>query len=469
MTEFDIDFQLLDELEKDQKLNEVSVEKDSSKQKESNRDNEKESNRDSNKDNERDSNKDNERDSSRDNERESSRDNEKESNRDSSRDNEKESNRDSNRDNERDSNRDSNRESNNEKPREYSSNVLKRLNSFLIEHKYMIVDTYSFDDVCVYLKLLSQNRGYNIILSIPSKYSIEKDINSIILQQIEKCDITKEKENIYDKINEDDLIDENKYLDPKEIDKLLDNYTSIDIDKDLRCIIQEESQIIKSQLNRLSNCTFDLKYKICIETDLCFCIINNKNHIKCYSVDKKIKDETKKMYITIDMENFYESIHKISNDYDKIENNLYKILDTTHSRQVILIKRYLNSFNKISNNIDTIYGKKNKYLSAIHSIKDKIKNIEKKENEILIKLSRETNTVSELKTEYQTNNTIQVKKLKTDAIKIHQMKEEAISILSNLKINYDHFVLEFESTLIDNIDLLKQVADNFEKIGIKRK
>lgn len=358
-----------------------------------------------------------------------------------------------------------------EQIKEYSSSVLKRLNSFLLEHKYIIVDTYDIEDYCVYLKLLAQNRGYYIIISIPSKYSIAKDSNSIHLNPIEKCDTLNEKENVYDRIDENDLVDEDKYLDPKEIDKLLDNYTSIDIDKDLKCIIQKEAESTKAQLNRLSNCTYDLKYKICIETELCFCIINGKNHTKCYSVNKKNNDEsdTKKMYITIDMENFYESIHKISEDYDKIENNLYRILDKTHSKQVLLIKNYLNSFNNISNNIDIIYNKKNKYLSAIQSMKNKIKNIEKKENEILKNISKDTNNVSDLKTEFQINNTSEIKKLKTDLLKIQQMKEEALNILSNLKLNYDHFVLEFESTLIDNINLLKQVANNFEKIGIKRK
>ena len=53
--------------------------------------------------------------------------------------------------------------------------------------------------------------------------------------------------------------------------------------------------------------------------------------------------------------------------------------------------------------------------------------------------------------------------------KEQELKKEAISVLNDLKSNYDNFMLMFETILVDNINLMKQISENFIKIGLIQK
>ena len=67
------------------------------------------------------------------------------------------------------------------------------------------------------------------------------------------------------------------------------------------------------------------------------------------------------------------------------------------------------------------------------------------------------------------SNIITNRKLQNDLSETQNLKKEAIQILNDLLLSYDNFILEFETILVNNIDLLRKVADNFGRIGIMQK
>lgn len=349
-----------------------------------------------------------------------------------------------------------------------TSMMLKRLSSFLHQYNYIMTATYSRQDSSRFIRITNKSIGYQYILVIPSKYDIERLSDSIVLHHIDKPSSNSENK-VYEKITEFDLIDENKYLDPKEIDKLM-SYESIDINKDYNINIYEESETIKDQLKRLRNCVEDLKYKVCIESNNCFCIIDKDNDITCYSYDMKrekfnynsVTKAEKKLYITIELDTFYNHINNVLRDTELLEKNLYSILNKTHTSQVTIIKNYLRKFINIGDMLEVKYSSKDKYMGKIKSIREKIMKIDTKEKE----LEKELKIINPSTRIPNETTVLKSKKLEADIEELQVMKKEAINILVNLKNSYDNFMLEFETILVDNIELLGKVSSNFEKIGL---
>jgi hypothetical protein len=208
----------------------------------------------------------------------------------------------------------------------------------------------------------------------------------------------------------------------------------------------------------LTTCVEDLKYKICIETDNIFCILNNKNKIKCFEKDtnKSNSSNYKKIFVTIDMENFYNNINKINIDMLKIEEELYRIINSSHNNQIAIIKTHMKNFNNNKTILEDYSKYRNKLSDKIISISSKLKAVSIKELELTRQIKDETS--ANITTNLKQND------IKAEIIKIQDLKKEAMDILIKLKSNYDNYILNFENVLIENIKLLKQVNDNFNQL-----
>jgi hypothetical protein len=353
------------------------------------------------------------------------------------------------------------------------SNVMNRLKDFLKKNNYIIVETYSIDEYCKYIKINSTTKGNTIIVSVPSKYNI-LDEKSISLVPVEIGKARYEDAEEYDKIKSDTLA--HTYIDPEDVDKMMSvDYKNINIEEDKDNKIRRELSEIKNQMNRLKNCTVDIKYKLCIETDECYCIINSKNKIKCfkkknakYALDEDDEySNTKKIFISIDMESFYDNINTVYSDCKKVEDELYSILNKSHSSHVDLIKNYMKQFDNIREQISVKYDRRKKYSKAISDLESKIKSLNKREKNAEEDLKLQLPTASSLVTFNDASKAFKTKSLNDELEAIAKLKREAISLLNDVKDGYNTFILEFENTLIENIILLKNVSANFKRIGIR--
>jgi len=343
-----------------------------------------------------------------------------------------------------------------------------RLKEFLNLYNYILINSYSINDECIFIKVYDNLNSNFMIITIPDKYNIISEGYNIKLEYIENINKIEIPTNeSYKSIKDEELIDENEYLDDDKINKLLngDNYTNLDITTSKNNILYEELQNIKMQLNRLKGCVSELKYKICIETDNVLCILNNKNKLKCYKLPDNNKNNEddyinyKKMYITTNINNFYENIKNINNDVNKLQNKLYDIIDDAHNQQVDIIKIHIKKFNNIKEMLDKYKNYKNKLNNKIESISDKIKQLTKKQKQLesAVKLSENVNSLN-------VNDNLNDSSTKSELIKIKELKSEAMEILVSLKNSYDNFILNFENVLIENIQLIKKINNNFELI-----
>lgn len=346
---------------------------------------------------------------------------------------------------------------------------LDNLRTYLTEKNFNITSIYSVDNYCCFIRVLCINTGDDIVISIPSKYRMTSD-KSIELIKFTDTDIEDGllKGNIIGEYNQIDIKgmeDDNLYLDPSDADKLLEQYQSIDIDHENAIILRENIVLIKQQLDRLKLCTNKIKYKLCIITPSIFCTITRSNDIDCFVVKrgKQTKTDQRELCVIIDLESFYDKIDSIHSDINRVYKNLYTIMGKAHRQQTSIITSRLNQYIDISKKLTSKYTKKEKYESVIRSLNDTLIKINRQEKDLIkqIKGINKDGPLSEA-----TSISFLSKKLDDDYKKLLVFKEDSIKLLSDIKSDYNNFVLDFDYALFDNNRLLHRVSTNFSKIGV---
>lgn len=360
------------------------------------------------------------------------------------------------------------------KVKTHSSAVLQRLENYLQPKNFVIIKTFSVDNLCAYILIRSNSNGDSLIISVPFKYSIPKVANSYELTQFssgnaeERLIQTKDGESNYKNLSISGLEDDAQHLDPDEVDRLIDQYEAIDLDGEKIELLKDHISLCKRQLDRLKFCTSNIKYKLCILTDTCFGIINRSNIVETYILKKGIPSKNfsdKDIYFVLDLENFYEKSDTIHSDLSRVQSNLYTILGKAHQSQTSVISSHIRQYAQVESNLQSRYNKRDKYTAVIKQLISNLHSMQAEEK-VLHKKIEHANKNKELSVAQDPSTTFQASKLQEDLTKIQQLQEGSITALAEIKNEYNNFVLEFDSILFDNIKLFNRITRNFAQVGI---
>ena len=278
-----------------------------------------------------------------------------------------------------------------------------------------------------------------------------------------------EPSNEYKEINQIELEDDKLYLQPEEADKLLEQYQKIDLDYDSSVILKSNINLYKRQLERMKVCTNNIKYKLSILTLSSICFIDRFNTIKCYAVKKinPLRNEIKSMFLVIDLENFYDSVKNIHTDLNVIYNSMYSILNKAQKNHYTTIASRIRQYQSMIESIGKKYNKQKVYTASIKTLTGILSKISKQEKTILKRIQdTEVNQKNNSHSLYgnTTSYSFQLKTLQDDLNQLVIYKNETTELLTEVKFEYNNFLLEFDSSLYENILLLNEVTLNFKKL-----
>lgn len=345
---------------------------------------------------------------------------------------------------------------------------IENLISYLDKKHFTINGIYSINNSCSFIRICTNNQE-DIIISIPFKYPMrtDKSIELVRFTDTESDVAVKTRDNTYNQIESKGLEDDNLYLNPEEADKLLEQYQEIDIDQESTDILKTNIISYKKQLERLKKCTINIKYKLCIVSQSSFCTVTRLNDIECFAVKRghPTNGEDKDLCIIIDLENFYDRVDVIHNDVSRLYRTIYDIMDTSHNKQLVIINSRLRQYNTLSENIKRHYSKRDKYEKTIESLNEVLSKIKKQEIDIdkKIKVISGESDMSINATSYKS---FSIKKLDEDRNKLLVFKDNSLKLLSEIKTEYNNFLLDFDSAMSDCIQLFNQMSSNFIKIGV---
>jgi len=347
---------------------------------------------------------------------------------------------------------------------------LNNLSEYLNTKKFEISETYSIGLVCIFLRVTSEDTGDDFLLSVGKEHNIKNPdgVELVPFTDTERVVVKMDSKNSYGEINSEG-IEEDLYLDPTEVDRMMDQYQAIDLDSEKADVLRENISMYKSQLERLKFCTNNIKYKLSVVSKSSVCYINRANTVECFAIRRsnpKI-EEDKNLCIVIDLETFIDSPDYITSDIKRVTKNLHNILGTAHGKQSSTISLRLKQIQTATIPLLEKYNKKEKYLKSIEKLTVVVVKIRKQERELLRmkKLKSQNTSTSITDTE---NKAFSLKKLDEEYTKLMKFKKESVDLLSEIKLEYNNFILNFDFALFDTLRLLNDINRNLSRIGVMK-
>lgn len=355
----------------------------------------------------------------------------------------------------------------------------RNLQRILSEHNYLISQVFVVDGIGYGLLVVSRETGEWMMITIPKKFTIKippsssSDEYKVIA--LEPTDLTAKRvkpspppvSSVYKPISGlIELEDSDRFSDPLEVDKLMSQYQSIDLESDKNDLFRDHLFHLKDVLHRLKVCITNLKCKLCMLCSTCFCIITNKNDIDMYLVKNsypKEAIENQEMYVCCDLEVFYTKAGTIQNDVTKIYSKLRVILEDANTSQLVIFGGKLQQFHTILAKLENKHHKRNKYIDNIMSLKQIIT---RTDNE-LKRLEKDIEYYSKKKTTNVTDDvrtSAELARLRKEGQELGTFRNDAFSNLCELNKEYNDFMIGFNNILIENTTLLDNITSNFSFI-----
>lgn len=357
---------------------------------------------------------------------------------------------------------------------------LYKLEQFLIVKGLIATKIFTIDRRCVYIEILSVSNADTFLLYIPSKYKIkienDKKSNLYKLDYLEFEDIDKI-ENIADNYAGEQDTDtlENTY---KEIDiklspggnmskHLEDNYKREIILKEIATNDSKEIKDIIRQLKRFKFCIQNVKYKIAILYKNYLCTIKRDDSIECFTIKRFNSKNTKKLYITVDLETFYEKMETLIFNMETVKKGLYNILDKNHFKNIDIFQKLIEEKNHIIELSDTIYNKKLEYEKYMEETTQMLEKINTSEKTVLENIFQTNETYN--KDLYKgLHNDIEksqlLSKYNKDLTEIQNTKEDIVKTIFKLKTKREDIMLNVDKIMFDNNVMTECVLRNFEEL-----
>ena len=222
---------------------------------------------------------------------------------------------------------------------------------------------------------------------------------------------------------------------------------------------------IVEQLNRLKLCVKNLKYKIGIICNKFLCYIHRDGEeIYSYVIeDYPVKDDNFKLYITIDLENFYQKIDSIGDDVKSIRNGIFDILNRNQLKMTQNLRTVIENGSSVNSYSEILYNKKNRYGNYISRLEKSMNRILEHEKTVIDKLNYYNSGLAESSISGLESDIGRTKKITTyekEIEKINIVKQDIIKNLAVIKIKQDNIMLKIDKIFFENSAVLDLVLKN---------
>jgi len=353
---------------------------------------------------------------------------------------------------------------------------LQKLEKLLSLKGFIPCAFYIIDKLCVYIEVISVD-GEIFLLYIPSKYkfTIEKH-DSIPVYKINYIELD-EPNNIPDDYagvpDQNDV--ENIYqeidLSPSkgDIDKHLEeNYKKNIQLQELKREDFKELKDISRQLKRLKFCVQNVRYKISILYKNYLCSIKRDDSIECYVIKKYPFKNYKKMYVSVDLELFYEKMDSLILNMSSIKNGIYHILNKNHFTHTKTFQKLIEEKKEIINLSQSAYNRKKeyeKYLKEVQEMLNIINLSEKSTLEKIYEINEKYNNqnLNGLNDDIEKSHIIN--KYNKELSNIQKLKEDIVKTLFKLNNKKDDTMLNIDKIFFDNNVMVECVLRNFSQLA----
>ena len=358
---------------------------------------------------------------------------------------------------------------------------LFKLEKLLALKGFVTSKFFVMHNICMYIEVLSIINAEIFLMYIPSKYKFRIDKESSTPTYKIKYIELDEMDNIVDNYagELDENIVENTY---NEIDvnmspvikgsdigqQLEENYKRHITLKDILTEDFKEIRDIVRQLKRLKFCVQNVRYKIAILYKNYLCSIKRDDSIECYIIKKYNWKKSKKLFISVDLELFYEKMDSLILNMTTIRQGIYHILDKNHFTHNRTFQKLLQEKIDIVNFSESAYIKKIEYEKYLKEAQEMLEGINLAEKHTLEKIYEINEQYNNLNLQGLHNDIEKAHKLTNHNNKlqeIQKIKEDVVKTIFELKTKREDTMLNVDKIMFDNNVMVECVMRNFLELS----
>ena len=349
---------------------------------------------------------------------------------------------------------------------------VKKLQKKLVSNGFFADKFYQKNGYCTMIDCYVVSTGQKFILTVPGDYEMYIDpdsdtfsIKSVVLPDM-KNSITEEYENDISNFDvaeqyESDL--PNVFENEEDISNTLSkeyNY-EIPLEEDNPESIRALKDVYR-QLERLKYTVNSGKYSLGIfYKNYIFKLNNVKNRRSVISIDQvmnsqgskfEVKD-TRHLFITIDIEDFFESLNSVIDTMDRIKVGIDKILSRNYRKQIGLVQSMTNKCISSIRDFNTLYAKNNQLKMTECELKSHYKTISGVESGAIKKLQEHM--------EYSPEDATSISILNNDVKNIEDTKSDIVNNMMDINEKTSNISLGMDKIMFDNLVLFNSIITNF--------
>lgn len=341
--------------------------------------------------------------------------------------------------------------------------------------KYFIINNY-----CAYIETISIKNASTFIMSIPSKYKfklkegdnvyklryIELETETNTADEYAGVPDTFELEKSYTEVElKQHLLRKKENEEGNIAGHLEEGYKRPVSVKDMNKDDMKDIKNLVRQIRRLKLCVQSISYKIMITYKTYMCVIDRDDTIECFVIKHHPKIMSRRLYVTCDLELYYENTERIQQDIVDVLNGINQVLNknqNTHARDLqSLIKEYQN----IKVHSDKVLKKKQEYQLYILKFNTLLIRISNSEKTLIEKIYNIEDNKERYKGMQGDLSTIHEKnKLEDELIKITNVKKNIAKNMNDIREKLDNLSLIMDTVMFDDIVMCDRMLRNLDFI-----
>ncbi len=354
---------------------------------------------------------------------------------------------------------------------------LKKLKRLLGSKGLLPKRYFTISGLCVYIEVLVIENADIFFLYIPSKYNI-KAPNDSYTYKIKAINVQEDGTIAGNYGGDLNNIELEKRYEEVDIDikpgtrthehlenQLVHNYNHPLSLEDVSKKDMKQLREVFRQLKRLRLCTQSLQYKICIIFKTYLCCIRRDDTFEGFTIKGTFGNDDRKMFVSIDLESFYNKMGTISVDVKTVREGVYRVLDKNHVKHTRNLQKILDHRDAFINSSEFIGNKKIMYTTYLTELETMLETLLTSERNTIEKISNINNRY---------NSDVSIKGLHTDIEKTHLLskyekkltsinviKEDIIHNILMVKGKLENLSLNVDKVCFDNIVMLDAILRNF--------
>jgi hypothetical protein len=226
------------------------------------------------------------------------------------------------------------------------------------------------------------------------------------------------------------------------------------------------------QVRRLKFCVQSISYKLMVMYKSYMCVLDRDDTIECFLIKHHPKIVSRRLYISADLELYYENAERLQQDIIDVELGVTKVMNKNQSMHAKNLQNMIKDYQGISIYSDKILKKKDDYQAYIRRFNTLLAKITNSEKALVEKIYSIDENMDEgyRGVHGDISSVTQKAKLEEELIRITIVKKNIVKNMSEIKEKLYNLNLIVDTVMFDglvmmdrlmrNIDFVKRVAES---------